>query len=118
MTATNAAGAGAASSPSAVVEPTTNDATFTGGSGTTVTEGKTANFFIDTSGTRQVTLTTVGQPAWLTVKRSAKTNNFKFLGVAPLSPGTETFTVEANDGVGPATVETVTITIVAKTKTK
>lgn len=118
VTATNAAGAGAASSPSAVVEPTTNDATFTGGSGTTVTEGKTANFFIDTSGTRQVTLTTVGQPAWLTVKRSAKTNNFKFLGVAPLSPGTETFTVEANDGVGPATVETVTITIVAKTKTK
>ena len=76
--------------------------------------GKTVNFMVTTSGHPAATLTAVGLPAGMTFTpgTKAKAGTARLRG-NPGAGGDFTFTIHANNGVGPDTTQTFTVHVLA-----
>ena len=118
VVATNADGSGAASAPSNAVIPSSNTATITSANSVTVAAGKPLKFKITTSGSPVPSVAEAGITApWLIFTPGSKgaAGTAELTGTGPASGGTYTFTVEANNGVGPNTTQAFTVHVLAIT---
>ena len=117
VSAVNADGTGPASGSSNSVVPSSNTATITSAASTTLAGGKNLSFTITTAGTPKPVVTVSGLPSWLTFApgTKAKAGTGKLAGKAPATGGAYTLLVHANNGVGPDTVETFTVNVLAFT---
>ena len=116
--ATNGDGTGAASGASNSVVPSSNSATITSASSTSVAAGKRLTFSITTGGTPKPAVTAAGLPTWVTFTpgtSKAKVGTAKITGTAPTSGGVYSFTIHANNGSGPDTTQVFTISVFAIT---
>jgi len=110
--ATNGDGAGAASSPSNSVVPSSNSATITSAASVTIAAGKELKLIVTTGGTPKATVHATGVPAWMTFTPGATkgtAGTARVAGVGPAGGGVYTLTVHANNGSGPDTTQVVTV---------
>ncbi|MGD0880744.1 MAG: fibronectin type III domain-containing protein [Acidimicrobiales bacterium] len=117
VSAANADGTGPASAPSNSVVPSSNTATITSAASATLAGGKKLSFTITTAGTPKPVVSVSGAPSWLTLTRGTKSaaGTGKLAGTAPAAGGVFAFEVQANNGVGPDTVQTFTVNVLAIT---
>ncbi len=110
VTATNADGTGGASAPSAAVVPTTNTAVITSADTDTVAQGKAVKFAVTSSGTPSAAISATGLPAGMTLK-SSKGGKATLEGKPVGGAGVYAFTLTADNGTGPGSSQTFTLTV-------
>ena len=94
---------------------TSNTATITSADSVQIAAGKKINFTVTTAGHPAATVSAVGLPDWmqLTPGIHSKAGTAKLGGVGPAAGGTYTFSLHANNGVGPDTTQTFTVYVLA-----
>ena len=119
VVATNAEGDSTPSTPSTAITLTSNTAVITSASSATLAAGKTLKFTVTTSGTPAATLTATGLPSWMTFTPSGKagkpSGNAALRGSSPVGGGVYSFTIHANNGVGPDTTQVFTMNVLGFT---
>ena len=117
VTASNAVGTGLPSVASNSVEPSSNNATITSANSTTIAGGKGLKFLVTTSPPGTATVSQTGKASWMTLTLGArsKTGTAVVSGISPTGGGTFTVTIHANNGVGPDTIQVLTVHVLAFT---
>ena len=111
--------AGNAVSPSATqsftLTVTSNTAAIDSGASTQIAAGRKVHFTVTTTGHPAATLSAVGLPAWMTFKpgKGTKAGTAKLGGVGPAVGGNYSFTIHANNGIGPDVTQTFTVHVLA-----
>jgi hypothetical protein len=115
--AANGNGTGTISVASNSVVPSSNTAVITSADMVTIAAGKALRFTVATSGTPAPTVTESGMPSWMTLKDGTNllAGTAKLAGTAPATGGDYTFTLQANNGVGPDTLQSFTVRVLAIT---
>ena len=117
VTATSSVGTGLPSAASNSVVPSSNTAGITSANSTTIAGGKGLKFLVTTSGTPTATVSQTGMASWMTLTLGAKSKSGTAVlgGTSPSGGGTFTVTIHANNGVGPDTIQVLTVHVLAFT---
>ena len=88
-----------------------NTAAITSAASVQTAVGKKVHFTVTTSGHPVATVTASGLPVWLTLSpgSGSKAGTAKLAGTGPAGGGNFTFTLHANNGMGPDTLQTFTV---------
>ena len=94
---------------------TSNTTVISSGSSVQIAAGKNVHFTVTTTGHPAATVSAVGLPAWMTFKpgTGSKAGTAKLSGKGPAAGGNYTFTIHANNGIGPDTIQTFTAHVLA-----
>jgi hypothetical protein len=94
---------------------TSNTAAIDSGASTQIAAGRKVHFTVTTTGHPAATLSAVGLPAWMTFKpgKGTKAGTAKLGGVGPAVGGNYSFTIHANNGIGPDVTQTFTVHVLA-----
>jgi len=94
---------------------TSNTSTITSASSVQIAAGKKVNFTVTTNGHPAAAVTALGLPAWMTLTpgTGSKAGTAKLSGVGPVVGGDYTFTVHANNGIGPDALQSFTVHVLA-----
>ena len=94
---------------------TSNTSTITSASSVQIAAGKKVNFTVTTDGHPAASVTESGLPGWLTLTpgTGSKAGTAKLTGVGPVVGGDYTFVIHASNGIGPDTLQSFTVHVLA-----
>jgi hypothetical protein len=94
---------------------TSNTSTITSASSVQIAAGKKVNFTVTTGGHPAASVTESGLPGWLTLTpgTGSKAGTAKLTGVGPVVGGDYTFVIHASNGIGPDTLQSFTVHVLA-----
>ncbi len=94
---------------------TSNTAVIDSGSTAQIAAGKSLHFTVTTTGHPVATVRAVGLPGWMTFTpgTGSRAGTAKLGGRGPAAGGSYTFSIHANNGIGPDTVQTFTANVLA-----